>query len=309
MIAKFAEYCRAHDKRPRKFTLDMKVRWNSTYHMLNSLESYEKIITVFVNANAKDLSLVLIDADWKIARQFRGFLMPFYAATNMLSGVYYPTTCLVIDYIWLMAELFSKYRSDSLLRTVVDPMELKFLKYFEQISHVYCFATIFDPRKKLDGLQTALEGIGDELDMDFSDALNHVKEELFNVFGYYYEKYGRERRGKSLLTHHQVKGSDRVLRGEKVNLLEWWRDHQYSSDRVLRGEKVKLLEWWRDHQYSFPVLACFARDILVISVSTVSSEATFSTVGRIIEGWRSSLAPETVEAITCLKDWKRAEER
>jgi len=26
MIAKFAEYCRAHDKRPRKFALDMKVR-------------------------------------------------------------------------------------------------------------------------------------------------------------------------------------------------------------------------------------------------------------------------------------------
>ena len=53
----------------------------------------------------------------------------------------------------------------------------------------------------------------------------------------------------------------------------------------------------------------FARDILVIPISTVSSEATFSTVGRIIEERRSSLAPETVEAITCLKDWKRAEER
>jgi inhibitor of KinA sporulation pathway (predicted exonuclease) len=64
-----------------------------------------------------------------------------------------------------------------------------------------------------------------------------------------------------------------------------------------------------DHKYSFPVLSQFARDILVISVSTVSSEATFSTVGRIIEERRSSLAPKTVEAIICLKDWNRAEER
>jgi hypothetical protein len=176
--------------RPRKFGLDMKIRWNSTYHMLKSLEGSEELITVFVNANAKDLDLILTDADWFIARQFREFLMTFYAVTNVLSGVYYPTTCLVIDYIWLMAESFSKFRSDSLVNTIVAPMEVKFLKYFEQISHVYCFVTIFDPRKKLDGLQTALEGIGDALDMDFADAFNHAKDDLFRVFGYYYKKYG-----------------------------------------------------------------------------------------------------------------------
>jgi len=84
--------------------------------MLKSLEGYEEIITIFVNANAKDLGLVLTNADWKIAHQFKEFLIPFYAATNVLSGVYYPTTCFVIDYIWLMAESFSKYRSDSLLK-------------------------------------------------------------------------------------------------------------------------------------------------------------------------------------------------
>jgi hypothetical protein len=39
-----------------------------------------------------------------------------------------------------------------------------------------------DPRKKLDGLQSALEGIGDLLDMHYSDAFNHVKDELFRVF-------------------------------------------------------------------------------------------------------------------------------
>jgi hypothetical protein len=46
----------------------MKIRWNSTYHMLKSLEGYEQLITVFENANAKDLDLILIYADWFIAR-------------------------------------------------------------------------------------------------------------------------------------------------------------------------------------------------------------------------------------------------
>ena len=87
-----------------------------------------------------------------------------------------------------MAHSFSQYRSDSILKTVVAPMEVKFLKYFEKISHVYCFATIFDPRKKLDGLKIALEGIGDALEMDYSDAFNPAKEDLFKIFGYYYKK-------------------------------------------------------------------------------------------------------------------------
>jgi hypothetical protein len=51
--------------------------------------------------------------------------------------------------------------------------------------------------------------------------------------------------------------------------------------RTLKSDNVKLLEWWREHKYSFPILSYFARDILF----------------------------ETVEAITCLKDWKRAGDR
>jgi hypothetical protein len=64
-------------------------------------------------------------------------------------------------------------------------------------------------------------------------------------------------------------------------------------DRILKGDKVKLFEWWREHKYSSPVLSHFARDIFLVPVSTVSSEATFSTVGRIIEERRSSLTSES----------------
>jgi hypothetical protein len=151
MIKKFGEYCKSNNLKSRKFGLDMKIRWNSTYLMLKKLEGYKKIITVFVNVNALDIDLVLTEADWYMVKHFREFLMPFYVATNVLSGVYYLTSCLVIDYIWLIVESFAKHRSDSLLCTVVAPMELKFLKYFDNISHIYCFATILDPRKKLDG--------------------------------------------------------------------------------------------------------------------------------------------------------------
>ena len=49
-------------------------------------------------------------------------------------------------------------------------------------------------------------------------------------------------------------------------------------------------------------LAC---DILAIPITTVASEATFSAGGRVIDSYRSSLAPDTVQALLCGGDWIR----
>jgi len=46
-----------------------------------------------------------------------------------------------------------------------------------------------------------------------------------------------------------------------------------------------------------------------VPVSTISSESTFSLTGRIIEERRRRLNPETVEALTCIKDWENTETR
>ena len=52
-----------------------------------------------------------------------------------------------------------------------------------------------------------------------------------------------------------------------------------------------------------------AKDILTVPVSTISSESTFSTTGRIIEERRRKLRPEMVEMLTCMKNWEAAEAR
>ena len=51
------------------------------------------------------------------------------------------------------------------------------------------------------------------------------------------------------------------------------------------------------------------RDIISVPVSTVFSESCFSLTGRIIEERRRRLSPETVEMLTCLKDWELGEKR
>ncbi|WOL01424.1 HAT family dimerization domain-containing protein [Canna indica] len=47
------------------------------------------------------------------------------------------------------------------------------------------------------------------------------------------------------------------------------------------------------------------KDILAIPVSTVSSESAFSTEGRVLDPFRNSLHPSTVEALICTQNWLR----
>ncbi|XP_038973126.1 uncharacterized protein LOC103718630 isoform X1 [Phoenix dactylifera] len=69
---------------------------------------------------------------------------------------------------------------------------------------------------------------------------------------------------------------------------------------------LDILAYWRDASGRFPELASMARDILAISISTVPSESAFSMGKKLINPWRNSLSPKTIQAITCYEDWLRA---
>ncbi|KAH0665456.1 hypothetical protein KY290_027688 [Solanum tuberosum] len=75
------------------------------------------------------------------------------------------------------------------------------------------------------------------------------------------------------------------------------------------GEKTKdfnILTWWKASSNRYPTISKMARDVLSIPVSTVAFESTFSTGGRILDSYRSSLSPKTVEALIYTQQWIRS---
>lgn len=71
------------------------------------------------------------------------------------------------------------------------------------------------------------------------------------------------------------------------------------------SDDFDVLIWWKLNSHRYPTLALLARDVLAIPPSTVASESAFSTNGRVLDAYRSSLMPKMVQALICAQDWLR----
>ena len=74
---------------------------------------------------------------------------------------------------------------------------------------------------------------------------------------------------------------------------------QYLMDNVEKPNDFNILTLWKNSSNRYPTISKMARDVLSISVSTVASESTLSTSDRILDSYRSSLSPKTVEDLIC----------
>ncbi|GKV29420.1 hypothetical protein SLEP1_g38349 [Rubroshorea leprosula] len=78
------------------------------------------------------------------------------------------------------------------------------------------------------------------------------------------------------------------------------------EDQESDSEDFDILQWWKMNAPRFPILATMARDVLAFPFSTVAYESAFSTRGRALNAFRSSLTPRMAQALICAQDWLRA---
>ena len=68
-------------------------------------------------------------------------------------------------------------------------------------------------------------------------------------------------------------------------------------------EDFDILMWWKMNSSRYQVLSQISHDVLAIPISTVASESAFSTEGRVLDSFHSSLSPNTVDALICTQNW------
>ncbi|XP_039817290.1 zinc finger BED domain-containing protein RICESLEEPER 2-like [Panicum virgatum] len=308
-IAVYKSYCIATSVRPRKFQLDMEVRWNSTYLMLKHLFPHKSPFSTFIQAQYprdEGESLLLTEDHWMMAQKVLLFLELFYDATVTLSGVYYPISPLMIHYLVKISLHLKNYANDVHIRSVVQPMIDKYNKYWRDISLLYCFAFILDPRAKMKGFTRVLRRLGGLTSTDYSAYLVGTRAGLADVYNKYDEKYGvvRLRRtdppvlsGNSRSAGDEIyddDGGGPILGGILPGNPNMSRDTSATS----------LLHAVRSSASNASELVSY------LDCDTINHLTDdFNILDWIIEERRRSLKPEVVEMLTCIKEWEAAEAR
>jgi len=280
------------------------------------------VFSVFINSQSG--YPLLNEQHWYIADKVLQFLELFYDSTVVLSGVYYPTSPLVLHHILEIASHLHEFEHDNTLAAVVVPMKNKFLKYWKNIPLLYSFAFILDPRAKLKGLGNVLDLLALSNNMSYIDYFAKVKSELHKLYDKYESKFGAARPARTThpsgLTGKRKQAWGKIFGGSVssgpssasagsivspgLSELTVYLD---SDNVVAYDDDFDILNWWHEHKLTYPVLCTLAKDIMTVPVSTTSSESTFSLTGRIIEERRRRLGADSVEMLICVKDWELGE--
>ena len=77
--------------------------------------------------------------------------------------------------------------------SIVYPMKLKFLKYWQDIPLLYSFAFILDHRAKMRGLFNVLQLLKEYIRCDYGSYYADMRTEIYKLFNKYERKIGAAR--------------------------------------------------------------------------------------------------------------------
>ncbi|XP_049405287.1 zinc finger BED domain-containing protein RICESLEEPER 2-like [Solanum stenotomum] len=276
---------------------------------------------------------ILTSADWKNVRSMVKFLETFYVLTLKVSGSNYVTSNThfveIAELNLILKEMMEN--EDGNLKEMAKSMNEKFKKYWgepHKMNNMIFISSVLDPRNKLDYVPFA---IVDMFGKEVGDKLcSEVKKYMKKLFDYYVKKSskssshvpssptssgnsssissvngcgnfvnrGRMRTKQQFEKHKEVSGSS----GSKSEL-----ERYLTEDIEPDSNEFDILMWWKVNEPRFPILAEMVRDVLAIPISSVASECAFSTGGRVLDPFRSSLTPKLVQSLICVQDWLRSE--
>jgi len=332
--SKYIKFCKTSNSKYLGPYWDIATRWNSTCLMFEkAIEQKESLIGFHNLLASKGKVLAFHPSKWDVIETITQVLQVFKNATTALSGVYYPTSPITLNKIYLMTrklgELECRGRPYS---DMVGPMKEKLRKYFAEIPPVFTCAAALNPCLNKKGVENLIDKIANELNLNtkddpfFSQGLkSRFNKNFSSLFDIYLAKYGQTSHIHQTLRNSVFETDDPDLDLYNDLFVESSNEQRseipsselgmyFGTNFILsmtsqEFKNFDILAWWKGKEPQFPVLAAMARDLLTVQASTVASESAFSTSGRVITIRRTWLSPPAVEMSICLKDHLDAAER
>ncbi|KZV52382.1 hypothetical protein F511_32943 [Dorcoceras hygrometricum] len=125
-------FCKINGMRPKRFARDVPTRWNSTYKQLLSTFEYKDLLCGFFGQIIQSTSIYLYSNQWNICTTICEILKVFNDVTDQISGVYYPTSHLVLTHLCNVSCTFSEHlnSNDPILVECILSMKRNWEKYF-----------------------------------------------------------------------------------------------------------------------------------------------------------------------------------
>ena len=284
--------------------LDVRVRWNSTYQMLDRAlqlrPAIERLLLLDSSRLFSRAGLTLVVDDWFILEKLRVILGVFNTATKFENQSTYQTLTMQLPYYQYvekkLRELIQEERhkpglndqASTLLWTAADEAYKKLILYWQKTDDHsgQAVATVLDPRMRL---QVFTNFKWEE------DSILDIEQRFRRIYNNYYATKasgvltGAEEEVEMVEDPHRSLGQMLVVGTERPNTASsaqpeagfdfqdlvfgppesTSRESEASHvDIYLRGECANRNEnpviWWKLNAYRFPLLALMARDYLSV---------------------------------------------
>ncbi|KAK9674220.1 hypothetical protein RND81_12G219200 [Saponaria officinalis] len=294
---------------------DCPMRWNSTAVMLEAALAFKAAFSL-LQEHDSSYTAVLSEDEWEWANCVAGYLKLFVEITNVMTGNKSPTSNIFFPEICdVHVQLLDWCNNpDEFIRSMALKMKSKFDVYWSKCSLSLSVAVIVDPRFKMKLVEYYYPKIyGD----DAQEYIKEVSDGIRDLFNEYLigstsvsadHGVGSSANGGYSESRDRLKDFDKFLHETSHGQNTVSDLEKYLEEPVFpRNHDFNIFDWWKVHTPRYPVLSMMALDILAVPMSTVTPELAFSTGGRVLDQYRSSLSSETVQALICTQDWLRAE--
>ena len=304
----FQRCCKSYGIDPMTIPLDITVRWNSTFRMLEQAIYLRRAIHRYVDdMDVEDAKLS--ENEWDQAEVLLLFLLPFKRCTTRFEC---NNSQPEIDYVFFAYDTMYNHIDDvkaalssdtglgrlpcaRYMLSAIKQMEITLQKYYTRTEFptVYGDGMILNPRSKLSLFQT--ESWDDE------DLANNYINGARRRFVNQYNNSSSVNVNKSVsinLTNNEKREAT-----DDTEFLAMLTERSAKRRRNDYDRYIKLpnntaitssLKWWYSNQECYPDLARMARDVLAVPASGCAVEREFSISGRIASWQRCRLSAATI---------------